>query len=66
MTAARIVTEQESATRLTVRIERELWDGIAEIGRIEIDIARHLDPRVSIRVLRIEESCTGPVEVSMS
>lgn len=66
MNGARIVADQESATRLTVRIEAELWDGMAEIGRIEIDVARHLDPRVSVRVLRLEESRTGPVEVSMS
>jgi hypothetical protein len=67
MNGARIVAEQESATRLTLRIESERWDGVAEVGRIEIDVARHLDPRVSIRVLRLETTCNGqPVEVSLA
>jgi hypothetical protein len=66
MSSARIVAEQESATRLTLRIETERWDGVAEVGRIEVDVARHLDPRVSIRVLRLEPSGTGPVEVSVA
>jgi hypothetical protein len=66
MSGARVVAEQESETRLVVGIERELWDGVTEVGRIEIDVARHLDPRVSIRVLRVDRSKTGPVEVSMA
>jgi hypothetical protein len=66
MSATRIVAEQESATRLTMRIESERWDGVAEVGRIEIDVARHLDPRVSIRVLRLETNCTGAIEVSIA
>jgi hypothetical protein len=56
----------QACRRLVVRIEAEVWDGLAEVRRIEIDLARHLDPRVSIRVLRHEESRTGPVEVSLS
>ena len=66
MSGARVIAVQESETRLVVRIERELWGGAAEVGRIEIDVARHLDPRVSIRVLRVDSSQTGPVEVSMA
>ncbi|MFO7572502.1 MAG: hypothetical protein R6W48_07890 [Gaiellaceae bacterium] len=66
MTGLRIVAEQESDTRIVFRIERELWDGVAEVGRVEVDVARHLDPRVSIRVLRLEHAQTGPIEVSMS
>ena len=62
----RLITEQENATRITVRIQGELWDGFAEVGRIDIDIAKHLDPRVSIMVLRLDDSHTGPVEVTMS
>ena len=42
MSGARIVAEQESATRLTLQIEGERWDGVAEVGRLEIDVARHL------------------------
>jgi hypothetical protein len=66
VSGARILAEQESETRLVVLIERELWDGRAEVGSIEIDVARHLNPRVSIRVLRVDSSQTGPVEVSMT
>ena len=62
----RIVAEQESESRLVIRVERELWDGAAEVGRIEVDVARHLDPRVSIRVIRLDSGQTGPIEVSMT
>jgi hypothetical protein len=36
------------------------------VGRVELDLARHLDRRVSITVLRLDERSTGPVEVSMA
>ncbi len=62
---ARIVADQESATRLTVRIEAELWDGTADVGRIEVDLAKHLDPRISITVRRLDERSTGPIEIIM-
>ena len=61
-----LTVEQHGATRVVFRIYRELWDGVAEVGRIEIDIAKHLDPRISITVLRLDEHKTGPVEVSMT
>ena len=63
--ATRLLVIQESPTRLTVGIQGEVWDGVAELGRIEIDVARYLDPRVSITVSRLDESRTGPVEVSV-
>jgi hypothetical protein len=46
MSGAQIVAEQESATRPTSRIDSESWDGVAQVGRIEKDVARHLDRRV--------------------
>jgi hypothetical protein len=66
MTGLRIVAEQESETRVVLRIEGRLWDGVAEVGRVELDVARHLDPRVSVRVVRADTSQTGPIEVSMT
>lgn len=60
-----IAVEQHSPTRVTFHILREMWDGVTEVGRVEVDIAKHLDPRVSITVLRLDERRTGPVEVSM-
>lgn len=66
VTGLRIVAEQESETRIVFQIERELWDGVTEVGRIEVDVARHLDPRISIRVLRLEHAQTGPIEVSVA
>ena len=63
---ARLLVEQESPTRVTVRIRGEVWDGVEELGRIEVDLARHLDPRVSITVTRLGESRTGPIEVSLT
>ena len=66
MSGAQIVAEQESATRPTSRIDSESWDGIAQVGRIEKDVARHLDPRVLIRaLLRLEPSCR-PGRVSIA
>ena len=61
-----IAVEQHSPTRVTLRIYGEAWDGIVEVGRVEVDLARHLDRRVSITVLRLDERSTGPVEVSMA
>lgn len=63
--ATHIVVEQVAPTRITLSIQGELWDGIAEIGRIEVDVAKHLDPRVSITVLELDRSKAGPVEVSV-
>ena len=63
--ATHIVAEQEVPTRITLSIQGELWDGFAEIGRIEIDVAKHLDRRVSITVLELDRSAAGPVEVSV-
>lgn len=60
-----ILVEQHSPTRVTFHILKEMWDGVAEVGRVEVDIAKHLDPRVSITVLRLDERSTGPVEVTM-
>ena len=68
MSGAQIVAEQESATRPpTSRIDSESWDGVAQVGRIEKDVARHLDPRVLIRVLlRLETELHGPGRVSIA
>ena len=63
--ATHIVAEQDVPTRVTLSIQGELWDGFAEIGRIEIDVAKHLDQRVSITVLALDRSKAGPVEVSV-
>ena len=63
--ATHIVAEQDAATRVTLSIVAELWDGFAEVGRIEVDIARHLDQRVSITVVELDRSRTGPVEISL-
>ena len=41
-------------------------DSLAEVGRVEVDVASHLDPRVSIRVHRLERSQTWPIEVWMA
>ena len=64
MSGAQIVAEQESATRPTSRIDSESWDGVAQVGRSrQTSRGAHLDPRVLIRaLLRLEPSCTGPVE----
>jgi hypothetical protein len=40
-------------------------NGFEEIGAIEIDVARHLDARISIHVRRVNEQKTGRVEVSI-
>ena len=61
--ATHIVAEQDVPTRVTLSIQGELWDGFAEIGRIEIDVSKHLDRRVSITVLELDRSMAGPVEV---
>ena len=61
-----IAVERHSPTRVTLRIYKEVWDGVAEVGRVELDLARHLDRRVSITVLRLDERSTGPIEVSMA
>jgi hypothetical protein len=61
-----IAVEQHSPTRVTFRIFKEVWDGVVEVGRVEVDLAKHLDRRVSITVLRLDERSTGPIEVSMS
>jgi len=61
----KLVVEQESEARITVRIQATSWDGESEVGRIEIDLAKHLDPRVSITVSRLDERRTGPIEMSM-
>ena len=60
-----IAVERHSPTRVTFRILKEVWDGVVEVGRVEVDIAKHLDPRVSITVLRLDERNTGPVEVTV-
>lgn len=65
MNGGKLVVEQESEARITVRIQATSWDGESEVGRIEIDLARHLDPRVSITVSRLDERRTGPIEMSM-
>jgi len=62
---SKLVVEQESEARITVRIQATSWDGASEVGRIEIDLAKHLDPRVSITVSRLDERRTGPIEMSM-
>ena len=65
MSGGKLVVEQESEARITVRIQTTLWDGVSEVGRIEIDLAKHLDPRVSVTVLRVDDTKTGPIEVCM-
>jgi hypothetical protein len=40
VSGGRIIPERYSGTRLVVRIENELLVGTAEVGRIEIDVAR--------------------------
>lgn len=65
MNGGKLVVEQESEARITVRIQATSWDGESEVGRIEIDLAKHLDPRVSITVSRLDERRTGPIEMSM-
>ena len=65
MNGPKLVVEQESEARITVRIQATSWDGASEVGRIEIDLAKHLDPRVSITVSRLDERRTGPIEMSM-
>ncbi len=65
MSGGKLVVEQESEARITVRIQATSWDGETEVGRIEIDLARHLDPRVSITVSRLDERRTGSIEMSM-
>jgi hypothetical protein len=66
VSAPGIAVERHGPTRVVFRIYREMWDGVAEVGRIEVDIAKHLDPRISITVLRLDVRKTGPVEVSMA
>jgi hypothetical protein len=61
----KLVVEQESEARITVRIQATTWDGTSEVGTIEIDLAKHLDPRVSVTVIRVDDDKTGPIEVSM-
>ena len=63
--ATHIVAEQEVPTRITLRIQGELWDGFAEIGRIEVDVAKHLDRRVSITVVEVDKAALGQLEVSV-
>lgn len=63
--ATHIVAEQDVPTRVTLSIRGELWDGFAEIGRIEVDVAKHLDRRVSITVFELHRLEAGPVEVSV-
>jgi hypothetical protein len=41
---------------------RAMWDGFTRIGRSEIDLAKYLDRRVSITVLELDRSKTGPLE----
>ena len=65
MSAGKLVVEQDSESRITVRIHATSWDGSSEVGRIEIDLAKHLDPRVSVAVTRVDDVRTGPIEVSM-
>ena len=65
MSAGKLVVEQNSESRITVRIQATSWDGASEVGRIEIDLAKHLDPRVSVTVIRVDDASTGPIEVSM-
>ena len=62
---ARLLVEQECSTRVAVLIQTTSWDGVFEVGRIEIDLAKHLDPRVSVTVIRMDEITTGPIEVCM-
>ena len=66
VSSGKLIVEQESEARVTVRIQTISWDGACEVGQIEIDLARHLDPRVSIRISRLDERSTGPIEVSMA
>jgi hypothetical protein len=61
-----IAFEQHSPTRVAFRIYKQVWDGVVEVGRVEVDIAKHLDPRISITVQRLDERATGPVEISMA
>ena len=62
---ARLLVEQECSTRVAVLIQMTSWDGALEVGRVEIDLAKHLDPRVSVTVIRMDEITTGPIEVCM-
>nr|MBA2371100.1 hypothetical protein [Chloroflexota bacterium] len=52
--ATHIVVEQDAPTRITLSIQGELWDGFAEIGRIEVDVVKRLDRRVSITVVEVD------------
>ena len=65
MSGGKLVVEQDSESRITVRIQATTWDGASEVGRIEIDLAKHLDPRVSVTVIRVDDTQTGPIEVCM-
>jgi hypothetical protein len=40
-------------------------DATSEVGRIEIDLAKHLDPRVFVTEIGVEDVRTEPIKVSM-
>jgi hypothetical protein len=54
-----IAVEQQGPTRVVFRIYREVWEGAVEVGRIEVDIAKRLDPRISITVRRLDQRKMG-------
>jgi hypothetical protein len=60
-----LAVDQESSTRVRVIITGEAWGGVTLLGWIEIDLARALDQRVAITVSRLDNSRTGPVDVSV-